>query len=58
MYVDNDFIWWISPRLLAIYFQINFFLKVTKNHLVMYKKSESTNLGNLLTLPGGSSCKS
>jgi hypothetical protein len=27
MYVDNDFIWWISPRSLAIYFQLNFFLK-------------------------------
>jgi hypothetical protein len=25
MYVDNDFIWWISPRSLAIYFQLNFF---------------------------------
>ena len=37
MYVDNDFIWWISPRSLAIYFQLNFFLKVTKNHLVMIK---------------------
>jgi hypothetical protein len=35
MYVDNDFIWWISPRSLAIYFQLNFFFKVTKNHLVM-----------------------
>ena len=27
MYVDNDFIWWISPRSLAMYFQLNFFLK-------------------------------
>jgi hypothetical protein len=25
MYVDNDFIWWISPRSLAINFQLNFF---------------------------------
>ena len=30
IYVDNDFIWWISPRSLAIYFQLNFFLKSHK----------------------------
>jgi hypothetical protein len=35
MYFDNDFIWWISRRLLAIYFQLNFFLKSHQNHLVM-----------------------
>ena len=36
MYVDNDFIWWISPRLAASHiFSTQFFFKVTKNHLVM-----------------------
>jgi hypothetical protein len=51
MYVDNDFIWWISPRSLAIYFQLNFFLKVTKNHLVMLPRNWTTYIPRRDALP-------